>query len=68
MTFSALRGGLSLAMAFSVASIFSESEYNIILNVTMITILFTTIVQGMLIPTVYRRIENNRNSNKLVKV
>lgn len=68
MTFSALRGGLSLAMAFSVSNIFVESEFNIILDVTMITILFTTIVQGMLIPCVYKRIEKKRNVTSLVKI
>jgi len=67
MTFSALRGGISLAMAFSVSSIFIESEFNIILNVTIITILFTTIVQGMLIPKVYRRIEMNKCTKSLIK-
>lgn len=67
MTFSALRGGLSLAMAFSVSSIFSESEFNIVLNITMITILFTTIVQGMLIPKVYKGIENSRYNTSLIK-
>lgn len=68
MTFSALRGGLSLAMAFSVSSILETNEFNIVLNVTMITILFTTIVQGMLIPTVYKRIENSKNNKALIKV
>jgi len=67
MTFTALRGGVSLAMAFSVSSIFAENEYNLILNVTMITILFTTIVQGMLIPRVYKKIENSKNNTSLVK-
>lgn len=67
MTFTALRGGLSLAMALGAASILNENEYNIILNVTMITILFTTIIQGMLIPKVYRSIESNQNTKSLVK-
>lgn len=67
MTFSALRGGLSLAMALGTATILKENEYNIVLNITMITILFTTIIQGMLIPKVYKNIEN-KNSKALVKV
>ena len=62
MTFSALRGGLSLAMALSSAAILKENDYNLVLNITMITILFTTIVQGMLISYVYKRIENKRVS------
>lgn len=66
MTFSALRGGLSLAMAFSVAKILDISAFNIVVNVTMITILFTTIVQGMLIPNVYKKIENKKYSNSLI--
>ena len=67
MTFTALRGGLSLALALGTATILSENEYNIILNVTMITILYTTIIQGLLIPKVYKSIENSQNTNALVK-
>ena len=68
MTFSALRGGLSLAMALSVSSVLEGDEYIIVLNVTMITILFTTIIQGLLIPYVYRRIESRRNGKLLIKI
>lgn len=68
MTFSALRGGLSLAMAFSASAILSDGEYNIVLNITMITILFTTIIQGMIIPCVYKRIEKKKTGKELVKI
>ena len=68
MTYSALRGGLSLAMVFSVSSILEESEFNILFCVTMITILFTTIIQGMLIPRIYKSIESSRNCTEIIKV
>ena len=67
MTFCAMRGGVSLAMAFSAVEIVSNDEYNTILNFTLITILFTTIIQGMLIPVVYKEIENVRKKKALVK-
>lgn len=68
MTYSALRGGLSLAMVFSVSSILEESEFSILFSVTMITILFTTIIQGMLIPRIYKSIESSRNCTEIIKV
>ena len=68
MTFSALRGGLSLAMAISAATILADAEYNIVLNTTMITILFTTIIQGLLIPRVYKKIENRKNTKSLINI
>lgn len=66
MTFTALRGGLSLAMALSASTLLNEQDYTIVLDVTMVTILFTTIIQGMTIPCIYRRIEKYKNSNALV--
>lgn len=66
MTFTAMRGGVSLAMAFSAVTILQEQEYNIVLNITLITILFTTIVQGMLIPCIYSRIQKDTNNKALV--
>lgn len=68
MTISALRGGLSLALAFSTSAILEDSKYNIVLSVTLITILFTTIIQGMMIPIVYKKIENKRNTKALIEV
>ncbi len=67
MTYTAMRGGVSLALAFSTNAFINEKEYNIILNATLITILFTTIVQGMLIPVVYKGIEEKRNTKALMK-
>ncbi|MBR3134135.1 MAG: sodium:proton antiporter [Clostridia bacterium] len=67
MTYTAMRGGVSLALAFSTNAFLNEKEYNIILNATLITILFTTIVQGMLIPVVYKGIEEKRNTKALMK-
>ena len=67
MTFCAMRGAVSLAMAFSAVGIISNDDYNTILNFTLITILFTTIIQGMLIPVVYKEVENVRKKKSLVK-
>ena len=67
MTLCTLRGGVSLAMALSVASIVNAKEYIIIVNITMITILFTVIVQGLLTPVVYKKIEKERLQTALVK-
>lgn len=68
MTFTALRGGVSLAMAFSTVDMITENEYNIVLNITLITILFTTIIQGILIPVVYKGIQRDVNDKALIKV
>lgn len=68
MTYSALRGGLSLALALSTNTFLNDNEYNIVLNMTLITILFTTIVQGMMIPFVYKKIENENNTKELINV
>lgn len=68
MTITAMRGGVSLAMAFSTVTMVTEGEYNIVLNITLTTILFTTIIQGLLIPRIYDGIQKDRNNKYLVKV
>lgn len=65
MTYTAMRGGVSLALAFSTNAFLNEKEYNIILNATLITVLFTTIIQGMLIPIIYKSIQKNKNSRSI---
>lgn len=48
MTWTALKGGLSLALALSTSEIFEgASTYSVILAVTYVTIFFTTVVQGL---------------------
>ena len=47
MTWSALKGGLSLALAFGTAEYLDNDVYNIFINVTYVTIFFTVLVQGL---------------------
>lgn len=58
MTWSALKGGLSLALALSTVSFLGNTEYLIALNLAYVTILFTTIVQGLTVKNVYIGIES----------
>ena len=60
MTWCALRGGLSLALAMSTKDILSPDIYLIIMNVVYITIFFTVIVQGLTIKSVYFGIEKHK--------
>lgn len=57
MTWSGIKGGLSLALAFTTAEFLPEYLYNIILSTTYITIFFTTIIQGLTTAKVFRAIE-----------
>ncbi len=57
MTWSALKGGLSLALALEVEEYLSRPVYEIILNVTFATIFFTVLVQGMTVRKVYLGLE-----------
>lgn len=65
MTWSGLKGGVSLALVMSTKGMITDSQYMILLNVTMITILFTTIVQGMFTKNVYQYIEKKRDETAL---
>ena len=65
MTWSGLKGGVSLALVMSTKGMITDSQYMILLNVTMITILFTTIVQGMITKNVYQYIEKKRDETAL---
>lgn len=60
LTISALRGGVSLALAMTLKDILLPEIYNIVVSVVLITILFTTIIQGLLSGKVYEKIEANR--------
>ena len=60
MTWSALKGGLSLALVLSTQSTFPSETYAILLNATYIIILFTVIVQGLTTKKVYHRIERHK--------
>lgn len=61
MTWSALKGGLSLALALGTAEFLPRETYLIVLNTAYITIFFTVLVQGLTTKKVYRAIENKKN-------
>lgn len=61
MTWSALKGGLSLALALGTAEFLLRETYLIVLNTAYITIFFTVLVQGLTTKKVYRAIENKKN-------
>ncbi|MCQ2497685.1 MAG: sodium:proton antiporter [Lachnospiraceae bacterium] len=60
MTWSALKGGLSLALAFGTSEYLSKDVYNIFMNVTYVTIFFTVLVQGLTVKKVYFKLEESK--------
>lgn len=64
MTWSALKGGLSLALALETAEYLPEPVYLIILNVAFVTIFFTVLVQGLTVRRVYNALEKHK-ANRL---
>ena len=66
MTICAMRGGISLAMAFTTINLIGENDYTTVLNVTIITILFTTIINGLLIPVIYKQIQEDAKKKSLI--
>ncbi len=60
MTWSALKGGLSMALAMETDEYLSEEVYQIFSNVTYVTIFFTVLVQGMTIRRVYYALEKHK--------
>ena len=60
MTWSALRGGLSLALVLGCIELLPEETYLILLNVTYLTIFFTILVQGLTTGRVYHGIEKHK--------
>ena len=57
MTWSGLKGGLCLALAMSAQEFLPDMAYQFILYVTFITIIFTTIVQGLTVGRVFEWIK-----------
>jgi len=57
LTWGGLRGGLSVALAMSTREMLPENVYFILLGGTYAIVSFTTIVQGLTMQNVYRRIE-----------
>lgn len=60
MTWSALKGGLTLALALSTREFLGDAAYLIVQNSAFFIILFTVLVQGMTVKPVYRRIEKHK--------
>lgn len=53
MTWSGLKGGLCLALAMSASNFLSPDHYNFILYVTFVTIIFTTVAQGLTVGKIF---------------
>lgn len=60
MTWSALKGGLSMALAMSTKEFLSPDVYTVFLNVTYVTIFFTVLVQGLTVKKVYFFLEKHK--------
>jgi len=59
MTWSGLKGGLCLALAMQASEFLSTTNYNFILYVTFITIIFTTVVQGLTVGKVFEMVNKH---------
>jgi len=60
MTWSALKGGLSLALAYQTKEYLAPDIFNVFINVTYVTIFFTVLVQGLSIKKVYFALEKHK--------
>lgn len=60
LTWAALRGATSLAFIMTVKESLDVKVYGILFNMIIITILFTTIVQGLSIGNVYKAVERKK--------
>lgn len=60
MTWSALKGGLSMALAMSTKEFLSPEIYDVFINVTYVTIFFTVFVQGLTVKKVYFALEDHK--------
>ncbi len=56
-TWGGLRGGLSIALAMSTASIVTETQYHVILGCAYAIVFFTMVVQGLTMNRVYQSIK-----------
>ena len=57
LTWGGLRGALCIALAMSTAGMIDTGTYHIILGATCAIVFFTTIIQGLTMKAVYRRIK-----------
>lgn len=67
MTWSALKGGLSLALAIGTAEYLSPEINDVFMNVTYLTIFFTVLVQGLTVKKVYFALEKHKANRILNK-
>ena len=65
MTWSALKGGLSLALAIGTKDFLPENIYTIFLDVTYITIFFTVLAQGLTVKKVYYALERHKTARMI---
>lgn len=66
MTWSALKGGLSLALAIGTAEYLEPEINDVFMNVTYLTIFFTVLVQGLSVKKVYFALEKHK-ANRILK-
>ena len=67
MTWSALKGGLSLALAIGTAEYLPQEINDVFMNVTYLTIFFTVLVQGLTVKKVYFALEKHKANRILNK-
>jgi len=67
MTWSALKGGLSLALAIGTREFLPDDIFVLFMNVTYITIFFTVLVQGLTVGKVYFALEKHKTARMLKK-
>lgn len=65
LTWTGLKGGLSLALALTTREYLSLDAYNVVLIMTFVTIFFTIICQGLTTAKAYRLIEKNKEKREL---
>ena len=61
MTWSALKGGLTLALVLSTGEILPSATYELLLGAAYVIIIFTVIVQGLTTKKIYRMIEKSKS-------
>ena len=67
MTWSALKGGLSLALAIGTQEFLAPDIYVVFMDVTYITIFFTVLVQGLTVGKVYFALEKHKSDRMMSK-
>ena len=63
LTWGGLRGGLSVALAMSTKAMLPEDTYFVILGCTYAIVFFTTVIQGLTMKSVYKRISRGVDTN-----